>query len=224
MYASDFYKTPRSFSRKKFIEKIFKISNNNYDYDTLLIAVEIGDYFVSFKGERKTCNWINFNEEEKNIISSPTPQKYSLELSHVSLCIATKFNEDCVHEIYDVGNKIVFKMEWEILMLLGFHIKTNNFFKFINKILYQSTYHHLTLSPEFEFLAFEIANLNQININPFTILLAIKMLDKKGKLSFLKDFRMKRFYQIVKKICYEYELSFTKFIHNYIMYKKELLY
>lgn len=257
MYQRDIPKLPESISRYDFVELAFDLGRiHMHGYDTIVAAVQIGDYFVSFSGKRKSyrplsaldklkyrvrkgeltekCNTLSFSGEIEleqdiragqypmEILDTPVPQIYSVELAHVVTVISAKINEEFDHgynsirsALFDTENAYVRKMEYEILIMLGFHFKVYNFVTVIGLLLADN--HAPRLGPVFWDISKEIChNKELLAKDPRLIVISIIILGRRGKLSALKAHRERMFRERIATLAYELELPVSHVISAYI--------
>src|SRR3972149_10462552 len=101
MYQRDIPRRPIVINRAQFVDEVFDLGQKyKHGCDTIMNAVEIGDYFVSFIGPRvpymgpMTEGIMNSKLGMKELIQDLVPQEYSIELAHVVTIMAAKINED----------------------------------------------------------------------------------------------------------------------------------
>lgn len=149
MYQRDIPRLPIQISREKFVDLVFDIGREYcHEYNSIVASVILGDKFVTYTGPRKP--FIDGLSEHLSgfrgpsspeIINELVPQIYSEELAHVVTVLVAKHNEDNGYQytneaIVDTENRYIVKMEWEIAMIIGFRIDTNNFVTAISYIIW----------------------------------------------------------------------------------------
>ncbi|CAH6419425.1 Hypothetical protein HVR_LOCUS620 [uncultured virus] len=75
MYQRDIPKLPTKITREEFVNEIFNLGHDsNHNYDTMMLAVQVGDYFVDYQGPRTPYIGWKRKEYKKVIL----PQKKSI--------------------------------------------------------------------------------------------------------------------------------------------------
>lgn len=241
MYQREIAKLPTEISREDFVEKIFDLGfDQNHEYDTIMLAVQIGDFFVKYDGHRIPHTSWKRKEIVESKLSKRDPrcdpdgiadilaiQKYSDELVHTVTAIASDYNEDDGYDIakanVNCNNGYVFKLEWEICSILEFHIQPRNYIRAIGQLIYHKHQYEKIrhLAPIFWDLSKDICLNHQLTImNPNTVLLGIVMLYKRKRLSAIRKYRCRRFSTLFKNLAREYELPIGKILQAYIAYKR----
>jgi len=224
MYKRNIPHLPEKINRCEFVNIIFDIGlEYQHGYDTLMIAVEIGDYFVSYDGPRESL----MKKSSKNMIRNPAPQEYSKELAYVTTVIAAKYNEDNGYDLIenatiDTENSYVRKMEWEICMILGFTIKNRNFITLIGSLSLVNP-PKLLGSMFWDLIKDICMNQSLMKINPITILLGCFLLHKRGKLRAFYTNKVRNFMTIMTKTAYIYDVPLSNLLKNYCLLKRGLL-
>lgn len=255
MYQRDIPRIPETISRDMFVDIVFELGKTyQHGYDTIVAAVQIADYFLSFSGERIvyrpfsqvdrvkyralkdefTCNSIGFAGEIKleahikkeqnpiELLDDLVPQVYSVELAHVVTVISAKLNEEFDHgynsirsAAYDTENSYVRKMEFEILITLGFHFRIFNFITVIGLLLADPV--PPILGSVFWDISKEVCrNKDLLSKDPMLIVLSIVILGKRGKLRALKLHRERLFIEKLATIARELELPMVDVTRAYI--------
>lgn len=173
--------------------------------------------------------------EQNTFMNELVPQVYSIELAYVVTVIIAKYNEDDRYKwtddaVADTNNRYVIKMEWEICMLLNFHIKINNFITLIGDIIW----HTLTeeqkysspLSFRFHSMFFDLSkeicmNQSLLAKDSKVIVMGCILLHKMGKLRAVRTNKERLFNEVMVKISKEYEVDISDLLHAYIKLKKE---
>lgn len=203
---------PKKIKRDEFISIVFEIGfRNGHSCDTVMIAVKIGDYFISYKGSRTSyCGSSN-----DPIMLDIVPQYYSEELAYTVSILSAKFNEDggCYNKTsiaaFDTNNYYVYKMEWEIFEVLDYHIKPYNIIPYID----------FNFQPGFRPWIRDFCQhicLYAPDWKPTTVIIAMIILSKYKTPSFIKKNRQRRFLNLAQKISHEYEISLSDFFISYI--------
>lgn len=173
--------------------------------------------------------------EQNKFMYELIPQVYSIELAYVVTVIIAKYNEDDGYRwtdnaIADTNNRYVIKMEWEICMLINFHIKINNFITLIGHIIWHTLTEHQKYSDPWTFrlhsiffdLSREICmDQNILAKDPQVIIMGCFLLHKMGKLRANRINKERLFHEVMVKISKEYEVDISDFLHAYIKLKKE---
>lgn len=166
VYQREIPTLPKEISRKTFVREIFYLGyDRHHEYNTIMLAIQIGDFFVNYKGKR--VPYIGWKRREhstkyrsrttdkiiiKNVLSNRDPkydphkiadilcdQIYSYELIYTATAIAADYNEDNGYNIdhanIDCNNAYVYKLQWEICKLLNFTICPVNYLQLIGRIL-----------------------------------------------------------------------------------------
>lgn len=228
MYKREVPHLPKTVSREQFVSEIFDLGLRfEYECDTLVTAVEIGDRFVSYKGDRvpykdyKRANRNYLTPQQINIIEELVPQVYSRELAHISLVISANFHEDVAYSAYQVadelGNGYVFKMEWEICIMNNFSIRNGDFINLLTL---------LTLKEKYDIRG-ELWNLTRsicmdqtlLYANPITVITSIIVLTEIGKLRAYTEYRERIFMNLMLTIAEEYDIPVSDLLQAYIKHK-----
>lgn len=160
----------------------------------------------------------------KTFLDEPVPQIYSIELAHVVSVIVAKYNETAGYRkttiaMADTENRFIVKMEWELLLLIGYKPKVSNFMTLIglitNKDQYSREFRHL--SSVFWDLSKEIClNRELLNKDPWTLVMGIFLLGRMGKLRALRTNRERKFRQFIVQLAKEFELDLSELLQAYI--------
>lgn len=230
MYLHDEPYLPKEINRNKFVDIIFDLGYyNQHRYDTIIAAVQIGDYFVSYKGKRTPYIPISskIDISKYDFMKELVPQIYSEELAHVVTTISSSINEIIEYNInrvvVDTVNYYVYKMQWEICMVIGFSFKINNFMTVIHELITICNKNNIDLRMSSVFWDISKAicmNIKYLQTNPKVILLAIVLLYNNNKLKAIKEHRKRIFQSLVIRIVNEYELSLSEFLNIYIKLKE----
>lgn len=182
MYRREILSIPTFISRSDFIDCIFDFSLSAY---TKYIAVCLAERFIA---QPNIIYYISCTHQSDphRINGIPCERRYSRELANVVLAIASGHQEDGFDfwmALDNYPNRYMIKLHWEVCISNEFTISRNNFLE----ILY---YHQ----PEAKFpeifyqkLLYDICSIpNILDIQPLTIIMAILLLLKRGKLRALK--------------------------------------
>ena len=213
MYYRDISRLPVKINREDFVEWVFEIGlAYQHSYDSIVTSIEIGDNFVASKNNRK----------------SSIEQIYSIELAYVVTVMVGKFNEDVgynmtKHAKEDTQNHYVVKMEWEIFGFLNYHIKIRNIITLIsNMITTKDSNESRTLSSIFWDLSKDICiDERMMKINPFTVLLACRLLYKRRKLRAIRSNKIRIALTVLLRTAKEYAIPPNTLLRTYIKYKQE---
>lgn len=233
MYKREILKSPKKITRRNFVKTIFDVGYlNGSGYDTMMIAVQVGDFFINYKDRRIAYKgWKkkmrNSSNDPEGIADKKCRRIYSKELAHTVIVIAEEFNEDHAYNIYEANmtcnNSYVYKLEWEICLLLKFNINPSNYIRLMDNLIGEINYieYDKYLSTVFWDLSRRICLSRKMSsINPITLLLGIIILHKKGKLKSIRDNRRRKFLMLIIRIGHEYEVSLIDILQAYIKYKK----
>jgi len=226
MYQRDISHLPTKISRDHFIDLIFDIGTRySHGYDSIVASVQLGDYFVNYKGTRKP--FYNNDTSSSNELSE---QIYSTELAHVVTVIIAKFNEDYGYNktklaVSDTNNKYVIKLEWEISMILNFHVRVNNFITVISKLICSNYSHNPLYTFKFGSIFYDISrdicnNQDLLSKNPYLIVAALLLLHKHGKLRSIKIHKQRIFSETICLISDEFELDIPILLNEINMINK----
>lgn len=238
MYQRDIPKLPKTITRNAFVNMVFDLGHRyQHGYDTIVASVQLGDYFVSFKGERRPFFLLSQGEkiEQPPFMYELVPQIYSTELAYVVTVIMAKSNEDdgyqCTDDaVSDTNNRYISKMEWEICTLLNFNIKVYNFITLIGTIILTTLNNNettddlssFTLHSMFFDLSKEIClNRDLLAKDPKVIVTGCILLHQAGKLRAARTNKERKFHEAMMKISREYELDLDELLNAYIKFKKE---
>ena len=167
MYQRNIPRLPKIISREAFVDRIFDLGQQyQHGYDTIMTAVEIGDFFITYKGKRvshlgqfsELTNQPSANtnsvgprepsvdlvkENQRKLMIMCVPQVYSEELAYVVTVISACANEDhnysysdIVDAASEVQNGYVYKMQWEICAALKFYVRPNNVITLLGRIIW----------------------------------------------------------------------------------------
>jgi hypothetical protein len=218
MYLRDIPRLPIEITRTQFVNNIFEIGNDrSQDYDLMMTAVRIGDLFVNNSQNRKICTWSNRGSSEP-FMNEPIPPIYSNELAHVCLIISSKFRESdsysrIIQAAIETDNGIVYKMEWEVLSCLDFCIPKIPFIICLGLFTPKT---HTMIRRDWGELMKDLCSGAIYMENPFTILLAVKLLYRSGRLRADLTYRQIRFLRIMTILSKEYEVSLVEILRTYI--------
>lgn len=230
-YRRDIPDLPEVISRQEFVEELFDVSFlNSLSYDTTILAVQLADFFVNFIGKRKIyTGWKRKNKSSERhprydpyeIADNISHQIYSIPLLHTCLAIASAYYDD----IYTIemaniktNNAYVFKLEWELCSMCDFTIKPNSYFKIIDLLLNHIPINNNTKdlgSTFFDLTKTICLNKELLNVNPFTIILAVKMLFRRKKLKCYNESKFGRFVKLFYLVSVCYDLSITDLIRTF---------
>lgn len=228
MYRREIPHLPNTVPRKQFVKEIFDLGLRfDYGYDTLITAVEIGDRFVSYKGDRVSYTYYKkknkLSSDQINIITEFVPQIYSRELAYVSLVISADVTEDDGYSIGEVADELengyVYKMQWEICIINDFCIHNNNFITLLGSLIWEanSSVDECTLSKMFWDLSLAICtDETLLYANPINIILAVIMLNNMGKLCTPKQYRERIFQKLMSQVAKEYDIPISNLLQAYI--------
>ena len=225
MYQWQIPKLPKEINRDQFVKKVFDISNEyNHGFDSLVQAIIIGDDFVNNKTHR--IPYIFRDKDITDEFNALSEQIYSDELACVVVLITGKLNEDIGYiktkqAIYDTNNIYVMKMENEIYNLYNFNLKIDNFMSVLGK-LNSSLQTNLELSNMFiDICRIICMNKSLLYCKPCVIILSLCLLNKKKKLSIMKNYRYKIFETLIINISLIYDISIDNVLSSYkILLKK----
>jgi hypothetical protein len=225
MYQWQIPKLPTEISRGQFVKKVFDISiQYNHGFDSLVQAIIIADDFVNTKEERHP--YIFQDKDINKEFNELSAQIYSEELASVVVLITGKINEDngyikTIQAIYHTNNVYVMKMENEIYNLYNFNLKIDNFMSVLGK-LNSSLQTNLELSNMFiDICRIICMNKSLLYCKPCVIILSLCLLNKKKKLSIMKNYRYKIFETLIINISLIYDISIDNVLSSYkILLKK----
>ena len=225
MYQWQIPKLPTEISRDQFVKKVFDISiQYNHGFDSLVQAIIIADDFVNTKEERHP--YIFQDKDINKEFNELSAQIYSEELASVVVLITGKINEDngyikTIQAIYHTNNVYVMKMENEIYNLYNFNLKIDNFMSVLGK-LNSSLQTNLELSNMFiDICRIICMNKSLLYCKPCVIILSLCLLNKKKKLSIMKNYRYKIFETLIINISLIYDISIDNVLSSYkILLKK----
>jgi len=227
MYQWQIPKLPTEISRDQFVKKVFDISiQYNHGFDSLVQAIIIADDFVNTKEERHP--YIFQDKDINKEFNELSAQIYSEELASVVVLITGKINEDngyikTIQAIYHTNNVYVMKMENEIYNLYNFNLKIDNFMSVLGK-LNSSLQTNLELSNMFiDICRIICMNKSLLYCKPCVIILSLCLLNKKKKLSIMKNYRYKIFETLIINISLIYDISIDNVLSSYkILFKKSI--
>lgn len=252
MYTRNISRLPEEISRDEFVNIVFDLGlMHQHGCDTIVASVELGDYFVSFRGNRIPFVQLTKKErmkrksrekkgervEKTTFKEEVIPQVYSVELAHVVTIIIAKYNEDDGYNWTDdaidaTNNDYVIKMEWEICIMLGFHIKVRNFITLIGEIIWSITTEDerihesssLRLHSMFWDLSKEICmDQKLLATDPRALVMGCLLLQQRGKLRAVRINKERIFRATMNLIAHEYELDINDLLNTYIKLKKDLI-
>ena len=160
------------------------------------------------------------NQRPKTFIDEVVPQVYSIELAHVVTVIVAKANEEfgykqTCYAVADTCNHYVVKMEWEICILLTYHIKI---YTFLSVLCWEK---RLILRSMFQDLCREICmNYALLHKDPRVVALAVIILFHRKRLRAIQTSRRRIFHEIMLLIAREYELPVKDILQEYIKLKQ----
>lgn len=230
MYRRDIPHMPNTVSREQFVKEIFDLGLRfDYECDTLITAVEIGDKFVSYEGDRvpytsyKKEKQDKLTSEQIKIITEVVPQVYSRELAYVALVISADVTEDNGYSIEEAADELengyVYKMQWEICMLNDFYICNKNFTTLLASLV---DYAEFKLNRMFWDLSLAIClDKTLLYANHITIIIAIIILSDRRKLRAQKQYRKRIFRNLMLQIAKEYEIPISELLQSYINIKSK---
>jgi hypothetical protein len=228
MYLRDIPHLPKIISRREFVEIIFDLGLKwEYGCDTLIMAVQIGDRFVSCENIRKPYTRYKkkyrkkLTSEQLELLTDLVPQVYSKELAYVVFVISSNYNEDWGYCMEDVANELsngyVYKMQWEVCMVHNFYISRENFFTHLFSLI---DYDKYNISGMFWDLTRHVCmNKSLLYSNPSVIISAIIILARNDRLRAKKDHRERIFQNIIMRSSQEYEIPLDEFLQAYIKSK-----
>lgn len=207
MFSRDILKIPTRITREKFVNIVFEIGYRwSHSYNTIITAVMLGDEYID-KIQYKIFNY------------------YSIELAYVVSILSTKLLEDFGYcstskACYDVGNRYIIEMEWNVFTTTGYNIRRYNYIDAIPKLINGNSVKQLNGC--FFDISRDICMDKQIlNINPFTLILGLTMLYRKNKLLSYKKYKKRIFYGIMRKLSKEYEVDLSDILSAYIKIKQK---
>lgn len=174
----------KTISHLRYINEIIDIGiSYEHEYDTILTAIQIGDYFI------KTSVGV----------------KYSLELAHVASILAAKSNEDFGYRSTliaadELQNGIVYQLEHDILEKLDFRLVNN---RLIEKMVRLTPSTELWLKHSILMgLTISLARNQKVfaNVNPKTLVIAIMLLYRHNKLKLTKSVRQYKFLLLLQLV------------------------
>jgi hypothetical protein len=196
LHERDITKPLTLIERNNMIDIIFDIGiNNGHHYDAIVLSVQVADIYV--------------DSLDKN---------YSLELAHVVSVLAAKFNEDhgykSLLDVTDViPNHAIFDLEKEVYKALNYTFKFNKFVLFIYNVVGNNNLH-----PSFAYLLKDICyNKHLLHLdNPLLIIIALTILFKNNKLSFIRKYKEHTFIETLLSVSNEYEIKPETLLNKYI--------
>lgn len=222
MYRRDIAHLPSPIERSEYVRCIFELGwRHDHSAETMMNAVLLGDYFVSYSGIRTPYHL--FSLHKSKLLEKVVPPVYSIELSHVVSVLSAKLNEDRGYDSIKVvasetQNYVVYKMEWEICFIVQFNIRRPNIISSWALIVGPEKNH---LGSWMWDLTLEIClNESLLAQSPLTILLALKLLARRNKLGALYRHDERIFELAVKEIAWEYEISTADLLKLYISRKR----
>jgi hypothetical protein len=219
MYQWQIPKLPTEIKRDHFVKKVFDISNDyHHGFASMVQAIIIADDFVNNQEQRTP--YLFQDKDITDQFNELSEQIYSQELAYVVVLITGKLNEDdgytkTKQAIYDTNNIYVVKIENEIYKLYNFNLKIDNFISVLGK-LNSSLHTNLQLSNMFIDLCKIICmNKSLLYCKPATIILALVILNKKKKLSIMKNYRYKIFETLIINISLIYDIPIDNILSSY---------
>jgi hypothetical protein len=229
MYQWDIPHLPEKISRQEYVDIIFNIGHKHrHGYATIISAVQLGDFFVSFTGPRISVSNNNDSYDLYDIMNELVPQVYSIELAYVTTIITAKFNEDYGYRntalaMNDTKNRYVVKMEWEICILIKFNVKIYNFISVIGNKLYTDSNigRFRNFGPQFWDLSKDVCmDRELLSMNPKALICGFILLVRYDKLKASIQYRKRKFYNMMKQISYECEVPLIDILREYILVKR----
>lgn len=223
IYERDIPKLPNEICRDEFVNEIFNLGlNYECGYNVLISAVEIGDKFVSYNKKRRphTLHNRKFSKGPIKILVDLVPQIYSKELAHVVFAISCNSIEDWGYSIDNVASQLdnvyVYKMEWEVCMVINFHVPYENFFIHMLSLIDNPN----NISAMFWDLTRQIC-MDKLLLysNRASIIVAIILLIKNKKLRAERTYRERIFTQTIILTSNEYEIPLNILLKSLIDYK-----
>jgi len=252
MYQREIPHLPIKISRQQFVDEIFVVGMDcGYGCDSIMTAVDVADYFVSYEESRTPYTGWQFGQQTKkenylkyNFMNEVVPQVYSRELVYVIISVISMANEDSNNNIsnwvYHLSNAFMYKMQWEVCMLLNFTIKIDNFMSNISNCIWSLRDTNTIKDSEGNIMwnsrsdpvavnsiVYDIGKLicsndKLLQINRATILVGILLLHKYNKLKATYDYKSRKFLIMMKAISSECEIPLSTVVQSYIRIKKEL--
>ena len=161
-------------------------------------------------------------------MSEPMAQIYSIELAHVVVILASKYYEDCIsydtdEALYELENRYIIKMEWEVYTMLKFQITVPNFTHVIYAILSEQGYStNWYFGSLFKDLIKEVCLYRELlQMSPATVILGIVLLYRRGKLAAVTKNKQRIFLEIMQRTANDYEVELSSVLKEYIRHKQE---
>jgi len=226
MYKWQVPKHPKLIKREKYVNKIFVIGHDkDFNYDTLVLAVKIGDKFIKTQGQEIYTSYMsnvkeNFTFEEQEILNKTCVKEYSKELAYVSLSIASYINEDNIYNIKTVAIKLengyVFKLQWEICIENNFYIQTQSFCNILQYFFDQKYNYDF-----FYFLFLDICLDYDIlhTHSQISLIIGILILFKNNKLKSINKYKEQCIKYLIDDISSYYDISPNVFFYKYLEFK-----
>ncbi len=213
MYRRDIAHLPKAIDRVAWVNLIFELGRfHSHNYETTINAVLIGEHFMQYEEPRTPYTYL---KNTSPILKTIVPQTYSVELAHVVTVIAAKFNEDSgyvstLSAANNTNNYYVYKMEWEICILLNFCVWHDNI------ISYLSISSNMNLGSWLWDLGKAICLNRELLKSRFeTILCAIVILGRKNKLAPLIKYKERIFYMLLESIADQNDIEISDVIRKY---------
>lgn len=96
MYQRDIPKLPKTITRDEFVNIVFDLGHRHqHGYDTIVASVQLGDYFVSFKGERNPFFLLSRAEKRsiKDLLKKNTQVKGAIYNLNTDILLNSPFRE-----------------------------------------------------------------------------------------------------------------------------------
>lgn len=230
MYIKNTNRLPIKIPRDKFVDIVFELGfTHEHSYESIITSVEIADTFVHHKGQRTPFLITSPKLKKKlkkqvndDIMKKCVSQHYSKELAYVVTIIVGKSNEDdgfdnITDAVEEINNIYLYKMEWEVSIIIGFTVKVKNYMTFISKIIIDSSFQqHYNVSKFFYYLSKVICkNKTLLSANPATIVLALKLLHRRGKCKIYRQTKTTQFGDLIDLITKDYDLDIMKVIRAF---------
>lgn len=235
MYQRDTPKLPIPIPRNEFVELVFDIGYQYmHGYDSIVSAVQIGDYFVSYTGQRSSyCKFSPEDQPEKSMketiektfMDELVPQVYSVELAYVVTVLSGKYNEDFGYRnisraSFDTENSYVMKMEREIFEILWAEFRVYNFITIIGLLVAKDKNYPPRLARVFFEIAKDVCmDQKLLSMNPWTVVIGIILLGRAGKLKAVRTDRERIFWDLIQTLSAEYDLDDKDILNAYIKMK-----
>ncbi len=199
MHKRNIIREPKLLTRSEFVTTVFRVggfSENNFSADTLIMSVQLGDRWTQ------------------------KAEKYSVELAHATLIISSKLNDDWYYSTVTATEKTqngyTRVLEWNLLSVV--QPPAHNFIRFLDwwSHFYLEPNYFRPLDSSFEYIAYKIClNPELLKSNPFTLLLAFKMLLRRSRLRWISEHRLLKFKCLLEIVDRDFEISTSDFCRTY---------